>query len=339
MTAEEKVARHKLSVLELAEALGNVSEACRQRGVSRTQFYEYKRRFQTHGLEGLRDLPPIHKSHPMTTPPEVVERILDLSLAHPAWGCDRLSDTMKLEGNYVSAPTIQNILNQSGMGTRYDRWLKLEGRASEEAIPLTGEQVAFIEKQNPCFRERHVQSSRPGELLNQDTFYVGHLKGVGKVYLHAVVDTYSSYAWGFLHVSKQPEAAVAVLHNDVLPFYRDRNIPVSAVLTDNGREFCGKDTHPYELYLELNDIQHRTSKVRHPQTNGFVERFNRTALDEFFRQAFRQKFYESVEQLQEDLNRWLEHYNTERPHQGYRNMGRRPIDTINQYLESVTKEA
>jgi len=339
MTAEEKVARQKLSVLELAQALGNVTEACRQRGISRTSFYEYKRRFQTHGLQGLKDLPPIHKSHPMTTPPEVVERILDLSLAHPAWGCDRLSDTMKLEGTYVSGPTIQNILNQNGMGTRYDRWLKLEGKASEEAMELTGEQVAFIEKQNPCFRERHVESSRPGELLNQDTFYVGHLKGVGKVYLHAVVDTYSSYAFGFLHVSKQPEAAVAVLHNDVLPFYQERSIPVSAVLTDNGREFCGKDTHPYELYLELNDIQHRTSRVRRPQTNGFVERFNRTALDEFFRQAFRQNFYESVEELQGDLDRWLEHYNTERPHQGYRNMGRRPIDTINQYLESVIQEA
>ena len=339
MTAEEKVARHKLSVLELAEALCNVSEACRQRGVSRTQFYEYKRRFQTHGLEGLRDLPPIHKSHPMTTPPEVTGRILDLSLAHPAWGCNRLSDAMKLEGSYVSAPTIQNILNQSGMGTRYDRWLKLEGKSSSEAIELTGEQVAFIEKQNPCFRERRVESSRPGELLNQDTFYVGHLKGVGKVYLHAVVDTYSSYAFGFLHVSKQPEAAVAVLHNQALPFYRERGLAVEAVLTDNGREFCGRDTHPYELYLELNDIEHRTTKVRHPQTNGFVERFNRTALDEFFRQAFRQKFYGSVEELQEDLDRWLEHYNTQRPHQGYRNMGRRPIDTINQYLESVRVEA
>ena len=339
MTAEEKVARHKLSVLELAEVLGNVTEACRQRGVSRTSFYEYKRRFQTHGLEGLRDLPPILKYHPQTTAPEVAGRILDLSLAHPAWGCNRLSDVMKLEGSYVSAPTIQNILNQNGMGTRYDRWLKLEGKACEEAIELTGEQVAFIEKQNPCFRERHVQSSRPGELLNQDTFYVGHLKGVGKVYLHAVVDTYSSYAFGFLHVSKQPEAAVAVLHNQALPFYQEHGLAVEAVLTDNGREFCGRDTHPYELYLELNDIEHRTTKVRRPQTNGFVERFNRTALDEFFRQVFRQKFYGSVEELQQDLDGWLEHYNTERPHQGYRNMGRRPIDTINQHLESVQAEA
>ncbi len=338
MTAEEKLARQRLSVLELAEALGNVSEACRQRGMSRSQFYEYKRRFQTHGLEGLKDLPPVHKTHPWTTPPEVVERILALALEHPGWGCGRISSMLKLEGTPVSGPTVQNILAKHEMGTRYDRWLKLEQRRAEEAIELTGEQIAFIEKQNPAFKERHVESQRPGELLCQDTFFVGHLKGVGKVYLHAVVDTYSSHAFGFLHTSKRPEAAVAVLHNDVLPFYRERGISIGAVLTDNGREFCGKETHPYELYLELNDIEHRRTRVRHPQTNGFVERFNRTVLDEFFRVAFRTKFYESVESLQKDLDAWLVHYNTERPHQGYRNMGRRPIDTINQYLETVRRE-
>jgi transposase InsO family protein len=328
MNAEDKVAIHKLSVLELAQSLGNVSEACRQRGVSRTQFYEYKRRFQTHGLEGLKDLPPIHKSHPMTTPPEVVEHIIALSLEHPGWGCVKLSSMLKLEEINVSSPTIQNILIKNNMGSKYERLLKLEEQASKKAIQLTPEQVAQIEKYNPCYRERHVESSKPGELLSQDTFYVGTLKGVGRVYLHAVVDTYGSYAFGFLHTTKQPEAAAVVLHNDVLPFYKSKGLVIKAVLTDNGREFCGKDTHPYEIYLALNDIEHRTTKVRKPQTNGFVERFNRTVLEEFFRSAFRTKLYESVKALQEDLDRWLVHYNTERPHQGYRNMGRRPIETI-----------
>jgi transposase InsO family protein len=338
MKAEEKVAQHRLSVLELANALDNVSEACRQRGMTRTQFYEYKRRFQTHGLEGLKDLPPIHHNHPFTTPPEVAERILNKSLENPGWGCVRLSDQLKLEGISVSSPTIQNILIKNGMGSKYERLLKLEEKAQQHAIELTPEQVAQIEKANPCFRERHVESSRPGELLSQDTFYVGYLKGVGKVYLHTLVDTYGSYAFGFLHTSKQPEAAVAVLHNEALPFYRDLGLTVQAVLTDNGREFCGKDSHPYEIYLALNEIEHRHTKVRCPQTNGFVERFNRTVLDEFFRPAFRTKFYESVEALQNDLDIWLVHYNTERSHQGYRNMGKRPIDTINEYLKTVQKE-
>ncbi len=338
MNAETKIAQQRLSVLELAQSLGNVAEACRQRGVSRTQFYEYKRRFQTHGMAGLKDLPPIHQTHPQTTPPEVVDRLLAVSMENPTRGCNWLHDRLLLEGISVSAPTIQGILNKHEMGSRYERLLKLEARALQEAVELTPQQVVWLEKANPSFRERHVESSRPGELLCQDTFYVGRLKGVGKVYLHAVVDTFSSYAFGYLYTSKQPEAAALVVHNDVLPFYQARDLPVKAILTDNGREFCGTETHPYELYLALNDIEHRRTKVRSPQTNGFIERFNRTALDEFFRIAFRTTFYESVEHLQADFDQWLLTYNTERPHQGYRNMGRRPLETIELYLRTVREE-
>jgi len=336
--APDKLAHQRLSVLQLAEALGNVSVACRQRGMTRTQFYDYKRRFELQGLEGLKDLPPIHKSHPQTTLPEVVERIVALSLAHPAWGCVRLSEHLKLDGVSVSSPTIQNILIKHGMASKFDRLLKLQEQIATEPFELSAEQIVQIEKVNPCYRERHIESSRPGELLAQDTFYVGQFKGVGKVYLHSIVDTYGSYAFGFLHTSKVPEAAVAALHNDALPFYQERGIPVAAVLTDNGREFCGTPTHPFELYLALTELEHRRTKVRHPQTNGFVERFHRTVKEEFFEVALRETFYESVEALQADLDRWLAHYNTERPHLGYRNMGKRPIDTVNAYL-SVTQEA
>jgi len=335
MDQGEKVARQRLTVLELAEALGNVSQACRQRGMDRSQFYEWKRRFQTHGLQGLKDLPPVHRSHPMTTPARVVERMLALSLDHPGWGCLRLSDMLKLEGMSVSGPTIQNILTRHGMGTRYERLLKLEERVAREPITLTVEQIRLIERANPCFRERHVESSRPGELLAQDTFYVGHFTGIGKLYLQAVVDTYSSHAFGFLHTGKLPVCAVSVLHNDALPFYRRRNLKVAAVITDNGREYCGTQAHPYELYLALNDIEHRRTRVGRPQTNGFVERFNRTALDEFFRTALRETLYTKVDRLQADFDVWLHHYNNERPHRGYRNMGKRPIDTITEYLEKL----
>ena len=239
---------------------------------------------------------------------------------------------LALEGTRVSSITIQKILNDSGLGTKPDRWLALEKANADRSIELTSEQAAFIEKFNPCFRERHVESASPGELLSADTFFVGSLKGIGRVYLHAVVDTYGSYAFGFLHVSKQPEAAVAVLHNDVLPFYRQLDLPVGAVLTDNGREFCGTERHPYELYLDLNGIEHRRTKVRTPKTNGFVERFNGTVLNEFFRITMRDRFYESVEALQADLDVWLIHYNTERPHLGYRNMGRRPVETVMSFV-------
>ena len=328
----EKLAHRRLTVLELAERLGNVAEACRRGGIDRTSFYDWRRRFQTHGLDGLKDLPPIAKSHPMTTPPEVEARIEELALAHPAYGCNRIEALLALEGRRVSAITVQKILNDKDLGTRHERWLALERRNAEQPIELTAEQAAFLEKLNPCFRERHVESGRPGELLSADTFMVGTLKGIGRVYLHAVVDTHGSYAFGFLHVSKQPEAAVAVLHNEVLPFYRDLGLEVGAVLTDNGREFCGTERHPYELYLALNDIEHRRTKVRSPRTNGFVERFNGTVLEEFFRPVMHAKLFESVEALQADLDAWLAHYNRERPHLGYRNQGRRPWETIERFV-------
>src|SRR5262249_35683520 len=155
-------ARHRLSVLQLAEALNNVSAACRQRGMTRTQFYESKRRFELQGVEGLKDLPPVHKSHPQTTPVEVAEQVSALSLQHPAWGCVRLADRLRLQGISISSPTVQSILIKHGMGTKLERLFKLEEKAAAEPIELTQEQIAQIEKANPCFRERHVESSRPG---------------------------------------------------------------------------------------------------------------------------------------------------------------------------------
>ncbi len=249
-----------------------------------------------------------------------------LSLSHPAWGCVRLAAHLKLQGITVSSPTIQSILIKHGIGTRFERLLKLEERVAAEPIELSNEQITAIEQANPCFRERHIESSAPGELLAQDTFLVGSFKGVGKVSLHTVVDTYGSYAFGFLHTGRLPECAVAVLHNDVLPFYQERSLAVSVVLTNNGRELCGTETHPYEPYLALTDLKHKRTKVRHPQTNGFAI-------------ALRETFYESVEALQADFDRGLVFYNTECPHQGYRNLGKRPIDTVNAYLATVKKEA
>jgi len=130
--------------------------------MSRQQFYEYNRRFQTHGLEGLKYLPPVAQSHPQTTPDEVVERIQELALAHPSDGCNRLEALLKAEGHKMSSVTAQKVPNKHELGSRYQRWLALERHYAEQA--------AFIDKQTPCFRERHVKSSGPGELLSQDTF-------------------------------------------------------------------------------------------------------------------------------------------------------------------------
>jgi transposase InsO family protein len=329
---------HRLSLLELAQALGNISEACRRQGISRTQFYEYKQRYQKLGLEGLKDQPATHKQHPRKTPAAIIERVLELSLEHPGWGCIRLSDWLKSQGINISSPTVQSILIKHNMGNKNERLRKLEEKATDESWQLTEEQFALISKANPCFAERnHQLSTRPGELLAQDTIYLGFLPKTGKIYLQAVVDTFGSFAFGFIHSGKLPDCAVAVLHNDVLPFYRERGLTVSAILTNNSREYSGKANHHYELYLMLNDIEHRYTAVREPQTNSFAKRFAQTARSEFFKRTFYEKSYQNINDLQADFNAWLSYYNTERPHPGYYNQGKPPQIIITEYLQSENK--
>ena len=334
MTAKKKLAQKRLTLLQLAEKLGNVSKACKMHKVSRSQFYEYKRSFQEFGLEGLIDKPPIPNSHPAEVPGEIKEKVIRLSLEFPAFGQQRISDQLAQDGISICPTTIRNIWLKENMETKYKRLLRLEESLAGKKVELTENQIKLLEKANPEFKERHVESHYPGYLLCQDTFYVGRLKGVGRVYLQCVVDTYGSLAFGKLYTSKKQETAADVLYDKVLPFYDENQIPVENILTDNGTEYNGRPMiHLYEIFLDFNDIKHRRTKVANPRTNGFVERFNRTVLDEFFRTAFRKKLYDSVPSLQEDLDQWIHHYNYERPHRGYRNQGRRPIETFRMGLK------
>ncbi|MDM5057053.1 integrase core domain-containing protein, partial [Aeromonas dhakensis] len=172
-----------------------------------------------------------------------------------------------------------------------------------------------------------------------DTFFVGALKGVGKVYLQTVLDCYSRHAWGRLYTSKLPVTSVHVLNETVLPFFEAHEARVYTILSDNGREFCGRpDHHPYELFLQLEGIEHRTTKVRRPQSNGFIERLHRTLLDEHFRIKGRTTWYESVEQMQTDLDSYLEHYNNQRPHQGRMMEGQTPYSMFKKGLKLIPKE-
>jgi transposase InsO family protein len=329
MTAQKKLAQKRLTLLQLAETLGNVSKACRMHKVSRSQFYEYKRAFQEFGMNGLIDRPPIPGSHPNELSDETKKKIIELSLEHPAFGQQRIADELRGQGVNVCPTSVRNIWIKEKLESRYKRLLRLEEKNTIEGFTLTENQIRLIEKANPEFKERHVESEYPGQLLCQDTFYVGSLKGVGRLYLQAVVDSFGSYAFGKLYTSKRQETAADILYDRVLPFYEEHGINVEAILTDNGTEYKGRPTeHLYEIFLDFNDIEHRHTKVATPRTNGFVERFNRTILDEFFRTAFRNKLYSTVDELQIDLDIWLNHYNYERPHRGYRNMGRKPIETF-----------
>lgn len=214
----EKIALQRLKVLELAEKLGNIAEACRRGDMDRTSFYEWKRRYQIHGLEGLMDLPPVPKTHPLTTPEHVKAAIVALSSKQPSWGSKRLSAELSKEGIVISNFTVQRTLNKAGLGTRFQRYLALEEKALE-GVQIPEQQLRTLEKLNPCFKERHVESSKPGELVSFDTFFVGVFKGIGRVYLFTAVDTFGSYAFGNLATQRTAVRAAELLYGQVAPFY------------------------------------------------------------------------------------------------------------------------
>lgn len=160
-----------------------------------------------------------------------------------------------------------------------------------------------------------IETAHPGYLGSQDTFYVGNLKGVGRIYQQMFVDTYSKVAHCKLYVTKTPITAADLLNDSVLPFYESQGLPMLRILTDRGTEYCGKvELHDYQLYLAINDIEHTKTKAMSPQTNGIGERFRKTILNEFYQVTFRKKLYGDLDTLQSDLDEWLAHYNNERTH-------------------------
>lgn len=320
-------------MLALADSLGSVAEACRRSGVTRTQFYRYKQRYEREGLEGLKDKPSLPRSHPHAASAAVLERVTALALAHPAAGCNRLETMLAEESVRLSSVTIQKYLNQSGIGSQADRWRALERRAETSALVLDDEQTAFIEKHNPRFRERGEKPERPGQHLAQSAFPVGHLPGIGRLFLHAVVDPYCGYAFALLHGSKRPEAAMSLLFSEVLPFYERQGVAPETVLTDNGREFCGGDAHPYELYLRLNGIAHRRLPLR-SRPNGFSEHFHaevRTAFASLDAATLQDR---SLTALQADFAVWLDARNRT-PQPGYPLHGRAPDWPFQRAAEAV----
>lgn len=230
-----------------------------------------------------------------------------------------------LKGVQVSAGGVRGVWGRHGLLAKHERLLRLERTTAERKLELSDEQICLLERFSPEFRERHIEAKHTGDLVAVDTFFVGTLKGLGKVYLQSAIDCHSRYAWARLYPNKMPVTAVHLLNTDVLPIFESHGARISTVLSDNGREFCGRpDRHPYELFLQLEDIEHRTTRVKRPQSNGFVERLHRTLLDEHFRIEGRRTWYDTIEEIQKALDGYLKTYNNERPHQGRAMNGRTP---------------
>ena len=321
MTLADSVVALRLKVMKRAEETGNVSEACRQFGISRTLFYRWRRRFVTYGEAGLVPRPTRPQRWGRQATPELEHAVLAYALQWPTHGPQRIADQLtrpNFGGWTVSASGTYAILARHGLQTRWERLTRLEQRAMQDGLLTERTRRQLRTALNGA--EVHVEAKRPGDLVCLDTFYIGQLKGVGKVWQYTACDAVSSFAIAMLSTEHDAVTAARFLRRCVLPALKEANHRLTAVLTDGGPEFQAA----FVTVCAHLKIQHRRTRPRHPWTNGFVERLQGTILTELWRCAFRRTYYRGVRAMERDLHDYLRFYNFERPHRGYRLKGRTP---------------
>lgn len=328
--SNQKIISNKLGLLNLAEELSNISKACSIMGYSRDTFYRYKDAYENGGVQALFEQSRSKANVKNRVDGQTEEAVCKFAIDYPAYGQKRASNELRKLGVFVSPGGVRCVWLRHNLETMKKRLKALEAKVAAEGGVFTEAQLSVLEQQREQEKALgEIETEHPGYLGSQDTFYVGTLKGVGRIYQQTYVDTYCKVAHCKLYTSKTPITAADLLNDRVLPFYESQELPVLRILTDRGTEYCGKaETHDYQLFLAVNDIEHTRTKVKHPQTNGICERFHKTVLHEFYQITFRKKIYADLQELQKDLDNWLDHYNNERTHQGKMCDGRTPMQTL-----------